>query len=142
MPDWNALTGAAGVFKENDVALVYRASLISSLGVAIAAMSVLSLVGQPLAGLGVCLGLIAGAASNRAFQVSTTKIARSPGSKVRRQLGSRALLRLGTLTVVVLALLVFVPALGAGALGGLALFQILLLAHMARLLLKQKGAAR
>jgi hypothetical protein len=142
MPDWSSMTGAAGVFKRNDVALVYRASLISSLGAAIAAISLLSLAGQPFAGIGVCIGLAGGAASNRLFQASTSKIASSPGGRVSRQLGSRAVARLGTITVVVLLLLVFAPPFGAGVLAGLALFQFLLLAHMARLLLRQRKAGR
>lgn len=140
MPDWNSLTGAGGVFRENDVAAVYRATLVSSLGIAIAGVCVASLVGQSLIGLGIAAGLIAGALSNRLFQASTTRIARNPGGRVRRRLGSSALLRLGSLTALVLVLLVFVPSFGAGMLVGLALFQFLLLAYMARLLVRQRKA--
>ena len=141
MPDWNSLTGPGAIFRDTDVAVIFRSTLVSALGVAIFGLSLLALVGYPLVGLGLLAGLFAGAASNRSFQASTSRIAASPGSRVRRQIGSRTLARLGIITVAVLLLLVFVPQLGAGALCGVAAFQMLLLAHTARLLLKHKKAA-
>jgi hypothetical protein len=141
MPDWNALTGAGGVFRDTDVALIYRSTLVSALGVAIAGLCLLALAGYPLVGAGLVAGLLTGAASSRAFQSSTSRIVASPGTRPRRQIGSRTLARLGVITVVVLVLLVVVPQFGAGALCGVAAFQMLLLAHTARRLLKQKKVA-
>lgn len=136
----NPLDLSAGVFRETEVAAIFRATLVSCVGLAIAGAAVAALVGAPLAAIGVVGGLVAGAASNWAFQVSTTKVVAAPG-RVRRQVGTRALARLGVVTVAVLVLLAFVPPVGAGALVGLALFQVALLYHVTRLALRQRKGA-
>jgi hypothetical protein len=136
-PMSNPLDLSAGVFRETEVAAIFRATLVSSIGIAIAGAALAALVGEPLAAVGVVVGLVAGATSNRVFQTSTTKVVAAPG-RVRRQVGTRALARLGVVTVVVLGLLVLVPPVGAGALIGLALFQVALLYHVTRLLLRQR----
>lgn len=128
------------VFQVGELAVILRRTVVAGVVLGGVALVGLALLGYVLAGVGVCAGIGAGLASNRLFQSSTSRIVAAP-RKVRRQIGSRTLVRLGAVTAGVLLALVFVPPLGAGALAGLALFQFLLLANMARLLYRMQKEA-
>ncbi len=129
------------VFRVAEVASIVRATMVSALLVGLAGLVALSFAGYPLAGAGLCLGLAGGGASSRLFQASTSRIAMNPEGRVGRQVGSRTMSRLAVITAIVFVMLVFVLPLGVGALGGLALFQFILVVNIVRMLLKLRRAA-
>jgi len=103
--------------------------LAAALGVI--GLVVASLVGYPLAGLGIVLGLGLGALNTRWVDSSVARLKHVGGAKAaRRPLAIRTLGRLGFTTACVLALLILVTPMGFGALGGLVLYQAAFLSSM------------
>jgi ATP synthase I chain len=91
---------------------------------------------KPLLGLGACIGLALGMVNFRLIGTSVAKVSASQAANKRRPLAVNTFGRLGIITVVTLGLMTFSHELGFGILGGLAVFQIILLANVARSMAK------
>lgn len=97
----------------------------------IAGLVVASVLGYPLVGLGIVLGLVLGALNTRWVDSSVAKLQNVGGAKAaRRPLAVRTLGRLGISTACVLTLLILVTPMGFGTLGGLVLYQAAFLSSM------------
>jgi hypothetical protein len=91
---------------------------------------------KPLLGLGACIGLALGLVNFRLIGTSVAKVSASQAVNKRRPLAVNTFGRLGIITVVTLGLMTFSHELGFGVLGGLAVFQVILLANVARSMAK------
>lgn len=111
------------------VDVIVRRTIGSAIVVAVAALAVGLVVGQDLAGAGVVLGLIGATANHRLFQVSTARYSNTDGRLDRRPYFSSVAARLGGLTIVAFALLFFIRPMGFGMVGGLVVFQLLLMGN-------------
>ncbi|HTX62504.1 MAG TPA: hypothetical protein VMD28_02620, partial [Acidimicrobiales bacterium] len=90
--------------------------------------------------LGLCIGIALGIGNFRLIVRSVLKVGRREEGNKRRPLAMNTLGRLMAMTVVALALAWVKPPLGLGMIGGLAVFQFLLLANVTRSMLRA-GAA-
>jgi hypothetical protein len=119
-----------------DVARVARRTALAALIVGIIALVVLGIMGMFLAGVGGCLGIMAAMINFRMVVKSAGQAAErmEPG---RKAMHFNTLLRMGVLSVIGIGLLIAVPELGVGMLIGLAVFQVMLLASLASVLLAE-----
>ncbi len=115
---------------------VVRRTLITSALVALAAVAVTAVLGQPLAGVGVVLGLAGAVVNHRLFQVSTVRYTTTEGRLRAKPYAGTVASRLGALTLATLVLVYFVRPMGFGMLGGLVAFQALLMMAALRALLR------
>jgi hypothetical protein len=104
------------------------AALILGVAALVAAASVCHL----LVGLGACIGLGMGLVNFRLVGVSVDKVTAMDVDNPKRPLAVNTLGRMGISTVIALGLCFVSKPLGFGVLGGLALFQVLLIANVAR----------
>jgi hypothetical protein len=111
------------------VDLIVRRTIASCIVLGVLAVLVGILVGQPLAGVGVLLGLAAATGNHRLFQLSTVRYSRTDGHIERKPYAGSVAGRLGAITIVAFALLYFVRPMGFGMIGGLVAFQVLLMAN-------------
>ncbi len=123
-------------FQLPDVAAVARRTMVAALVVGVLGLVVLLLFSQPWAALGLCIGIALGIANFRLIVRSVLKVGRRVEGDKRRPLAMNTLSRLMAMTVVALALAWVKPPLGLGIIGGLALFQFVLLANVTRSMLK------
>ncbi len=119
-----------------DVAAVARRTMLGALAVGVLGLVVLLLFSQTWAALGLCVGIALGIGNFRLIVRSVLKVGRRADANKRRPLAMNTLGRLMTMTVVALVLAWVKPPLGLGIIGGLALFQFLLLANVTRSMLK------
>jgi hypothetical protein len=124
-----------------DVATVARRTMLGALVLGVLGLVVLLLFSQNWASLGLCVGIALGMGNFRLVVRSVLKVGRRVEGNKRRPLAMNTLGRLMTMTVIALALAWVEPPLGLGIIGGLALFQFLLLANVTRSMLKA-GVAR
>jgi ATP synthase I chain len=111
------------------VDLIVRRTIASGIVLGVVALLVGAILGQPLAGVGVVLGLAAATVNHRLFQLSTVRYSRSDGHIERKPYAGSVAGRLGAITIVAFALLFFVRPMGFGMIGGLVAFQVLLMAN-------------
>ncbi len=111
------------------VDVVVRRTLVSSVALGVVAVVVSVVAGQPLAGVGVLAGLAGAVANHRLFQLSTARYSTDAGRLERKPYFGSVVARLGALTVLAFVLLYLVRPLGFGLVGGLVLFQVLLMAN-------------
>jgi hypothetical protein len=111
------------------VDLIVKRTIGSCVVLAVVALVASILVGQPLVGLGVLLGLGGATANHRLFQVTTAHYSDGEGHLERKPYFGSVAARLGTLTVVAFALLFLLKPMGFGMIGGLVAFQMLLMAN-------------
>ncbi len=123
-------------FSLPDVMTVSRRTMLMTLVIGVVGLIVLLLVSQPWAALGLCVGLGLGMLNFRAIQRSVVKVGERVEANKRRPLAINTLGRMAIITVVALGLLFVEPPLGFGLLGGLALFQMILLLNVTRSMLK------
>lgn len=119
-----------------DVASVARRTMVGALVVGVCGLVVALLFSQPWVALGLCIGLGLGMANFRLIVHSVIRVGRRMSGSKRRPLAMNTLSRLMLMTLVALVLLWFVPPLGLGIVGGLAIFQVLLLVNVVRAMLK------
>lgn len=119
-------------FSLPDVTRVGRRTALAALAVAVVALGVALLLNYPLVGLGACIGLGLGIANYRMITASVVKVGKRADVNKRRPLALNTLTRLGIISVITLGLLFVNFGLGFGVLAGLAVFQMLLLANVAR----------
>lgn len=122
-------------FSLPDVVAVSRRTVFSALAVGIVALVACTVLGAALVGVGGCLGIGLGIANFRMIQRSVAKVGRREDPNRRRPLALNTLSRLALISVVVLGLLFLSFELGAGVLGGLAVFQAILLLNVLRSML-------
>lgn len=123
-------------FSLPDVAAVARRTMVGALVVGVVGLVAALALNQPWVALGLCVGLGLGMTNFRLIVRSVLKVGRRMGASKRRPLAMNTLSRLMLLTVVALVILWFVPPLGFGLIGGMALFQMLLLFNVTRSMLK------
>ena len=128
-------------FQLPDVAAVARRTMLGALVVGVLGLVVLLLFSQTWAALGLCIGIALGIGNFRLIVRAVVKIGRRVEGNKRRPLATNTLGRLMAMTVVALVLAWVKPPLGLGIIGGLALFQFLLLANVTRSMLKAGLAA-
>lgn len=104
--------------------------------VGVAALVACIAFGAPLLGLGACIGLGLGTLNFRMIGNSVARVSARPEGNTRRPLAMNTMGRMGIITVVTIGLLFVSPDLGFGVLAGLAVFQVVLLANVARSMAK------
>lgn len=115
---------------------VARRTVSAALIFGVAALVACVAFGQPLLGLGACIGLALGTFNFRMVGNSVARVSEREDENKRRPLAINTLGRMGIITVVTIGLLFVSPDLGFGVLGGLAVFQVVLLANVARSMAK------
>ncbi len=111
------------------VDVIVRRTIVACIALAVVALAAGVLLGQPLAGAGVVLGLAGATANHRLFQVSTARYSNAEGHLQRKPYAGSVAARLGGLTVIAFALLFLVRPMGFGMVAGLVAFQGLLMAN-------------
>jgi hypothetical protein len=115
---------------------VARRTVAMVLVIGVAALVACVSFGQPLLGLGACIGLALGTLNFRMIGASVEKVSASGVSNKRRPLAINTFGRLAIITVVTLGLMTVSHTLGFGILAGLAVFQVVMLANVARSMAK------
>jgi hypothetical protein len=126
-------------FQLPDVAAVARRTMVGALVVGVVGLAALLFFDEPWAALGLCIGLGLGMGNFRLIVRSVLKVGRRSQSNKRRPLALNTLGRLMAMTVVALVLVWVEAPLGFGIVGGMALFQFILLANVTRSMLKAGG---
>jgi hypothetical protein len=104
---------------------------------ALVALVVLGSLGQWLAGAATLLGVAFGAGNTMLAQLTAVRIARSgDGSVARRPFIFGSLARLGVITAVSVGLVVVARPIGFGLLGGLVVYQVIMVVSSAKALKK------
>jgi hypothetical protein len=111
---------------------IVRRTIVSCGAVAVIALVAAVLLGQPLAGVGAVLGSAAAIGNHRMFQISTARYSKPDGHMDRKPYAGSVAGRLGGITLVAFALLFFLRPMGFGMIGGLIVFQLLLMANALR----------
>lgn len=122
-------------FPVGEIDGVMRRTLWSSVAVGVLAVGAGIGLGYPLFGPGAVIGLGLGLLNNRVFQISAARNTTADGHIHRGPFASATFLRLGAVTAVALLLMLFVRPMGWGVIAGLALFQMMLLVNMLKVLL-------
>ncbi|MHB8681312.1 MAG: hypothetical protein ACYDA2_04360 [Acidimicrobiales bacterium] len=128
-------------FSLPQISTVARRTALAALTVGVLALVVLVVVGYPLAGLGVCLGMAMAMANFRLISAATAKASTKGREDNRRPLAVNTLGRLAVISVVALGLVFLSRPLGFGTLVGLAVFQFLLLANVVMAMLRDPDFA-
>ncbi|MGD0883090.1 MAG: hypothetical protein ABSB09_16115 [Acidimicrobiales bacterium] len=123
-------------FELPDIGDVSRRTVAASLIVGVAALVALFSFGYLWVGVGACIGLALGIVNYRLVGVSVDKVAATGTDNPKRPLAANTMSRLAVVTVIALGLAYVDKGLGFGVLGGLAVFQILLIANVARSMAK------
>jgi len=120
-----------------EISRMLRRTVFAALGVGIAALVILSVVGYALAGLGACIGLALGIVNIRLVMNTASRLNASGATKIRRPMAMNTLSRLGITTVIAIGLVVVNLRLGMGVLGGVAVFYLLFVVNLVVTLLRQ-----
>lgn len=119
-----------------DVAAIARRTMIVALALGVVGLAALLFFNEPWAALGLCIGLGVGMTNFRLIIRSVVRVGRREQANKRRPLAVNTLGRLMAITVVALVLAWFETPLGLGIIGGVALFQFILLGNVTRSMLK------
>ncbi|MGA3219212.1 MAG: hypothetical protein ABSE77_09095 [Acidimicrobiales bacterium] len=111
------------------VDVIVRRTIVACAALGVAALAAGVLLDQPLAGVGVVLGLAGATVNHRFFQLSTARYSNADGHLDRKPYAGSVAARLGALTIIAFALLFLVRPMGFGMVGGLVAFQGLLMAN-------------
>jgi len=128
-------------FELPDIGEVSRRTVAASLVVGAVALVAAFSFGYLWVGVGACIGLALGTVNYRLAGVSVDKVAATGTDNPKRPLAANTLGRLGIVTVIALGLTFLNKQLGFGVLGGLAVFQVLLIINVARSMAKAGPAA-
>ncbi len=123
-------------FELPNVPDVAKRTVATVLVIGVAALVACVSFDKPLLGLGACIGLGLGTFNFRMIGRSVERVSVSGVENKRRPLAINTLGRLAIITVVTLGLMTFSHQLGFGILGGLAVFQIILIGNVARSMAK------
>jgi hypothetical protein len=131
------LAAVLGQFQLPEISRMLRRTVFAATGVGVVALVVLSLVGYPLAGLGVCVGIALGLVNIRVVMTTAARLNASGTTEVKRPLAMNTLARLALTTVVAVVLAVVNLRLGMGVIGGVAVFYLLFVVSLVVALLRQ-----
>lgn len=125
----------------DDIARIFRMAVVGAAGVAVAALVVGGLLGHLLLGVGLCAGLVLGAANSLGMRGMAGRVAALGGGK--RPAVTSSLRRLGLVTLVVVGILLLSKQAGLATVVGLGLFQFVMLVGSSRVLLRalREGSA-
>jgi len=115
---------------------VSRRTVTATLVVGVAALVAAFSFDHLLVGVGACIGLGLGTLNFRMIGMSVDKVSAMDIDNPKRPLAVNTLGRMGVITVIALGLCLISKPLGFGVLGGLAMFQIILIANVARSMAK------
>jgi hypothetical protein len=115
---------------------VARRTVSTALVAGVAALVGCIAFGYSLLGVGACVGLALGTFNFRMIGNSVARVTAREDANKRRPLALNTLGRMGIITVVTIGLLFVSASLGFGVLGGLAVFQLILLVNVARSMAK------
>ena len=115
---------------------VSRRTVTATLVVGVAALVAAFSFDHLRVGIGACIGLGLGTLNFRMIGMSVDKVAAMDIDNPKRPLAVNTLGRMGVITVIALGLCLISKPLGFGVLGGLAMFQIILIANVARSMAK------
>jgi hypothetical protein len=120
-----------------EISRMLRRTVFAALGLGIAALVVLAVLGYALAGLGACIGLALGIVNIRLVMSTASRLNASGATKIKRPMAMNTLSRLGLTTVIAIGLVVVNLRLGMGVLGGVAVFYLLFVVNLVVTLLRQ-----
>ncbi len=123
-------------FSLPDIPAVSRRTVTAALIIGVAALVGCISFGKPMIGLGACIGLALGTLNFRLVGASVIKVGKREEENKRRPLALNTVGRLGVISVITIGLLLLSFQLGFGVLSGLAVFQLVLLANVARSMMK------
>ncbi len=123
-------------FELPDIGEVSRRTVAGSLLVGVVALVAAFSFGHLWVGVGGCIGLALGTVNYRLVGVSVDKVAATGTENPKRPLAANTLGRLAVVTVIALGLAFVNKGLGFGVLGGLAVFQFILIFNVARSMAK------
>ena len=123
-------------FELPNVPDVAKRTVATVLVIGVAALVACVSFDKPLLGLGACIGLGLGTLNFRMIGRSVARVSDSGVENKRRPLAINTLGRLAIITVVTLGLMTISHQLGFGILAGLAVFQVILIANVARSMAK------
>jgi len=123
-------------FSLPDIPAVSRRTVTAALIIGVAGLVGCISFGKPMVGVGACIGLAFGTLNFRLVGASVIKVGKREDENKRRPLALNTLSRLGIISVVTVGLLLISFQLGFGVLVGLAVFQLVLLANVARSMMK------
>ncbi len=136
----NSLTALLEQFSLPELTRVLRRTALSALVAAGVGLVAAAALGAAVFGWGLVIGLGLGLANIRLVTLQTARVSKSKIARPLRALASLTLARLAATTVVVIALAVFVTALGLGAVAGIAVFYLLFLVNLIVSVVRQRGA--
>jgi hypothetical protein len=123
-------------FSLPDIPAVSRRTVTAALIIGVAGLVGCISFGKPMIGLGACIGLALGTLNFRLVGASVIKVGKREDENKRRPLALNTVGRLGVISVITIGLLLLSFQLGFGVLSGLAVFQLVLLANVARSMMK------
>ena len=126
------------MFSAQDLVRVSRHTMVTGLIVGIMGLVGAIVLNAPWVGLGICLGVGIGIVNFRLIVKSVASVG-DERARPGRPLAANTLTRLGVITVIALGLCFLLLPLGLGVLVGLGIFQFVLLANMARSMVKLGG---
>jgi len=116
-------------FPITEVDRVVRRTVIAAIVVGIVGAAAAVLLGQPFVAPGLVIGLGLAVANHRVFQSSALRFTTPEGVVNRKPFAGSVALRLGVCTAVAIGLLMLDRPVGWGVIGGLAVFQFLMLVN-------------
>jgi len=118
---------------------VLRPTMLIAVGLGAVGFVVAALISQPLAAVGIAIGVGLGVVNFRLLAAGVVKLPvdGTDTKLVKRLMRSRSLLRLTVLTAVVIVGVLIAPALGMGLAIGLVLFQLAFVASAGRAVLRE-----
>ncbi len=119
-----------------DLGTVARRTTTAALILGVAAVVAGFSLGHWLLGLGGAIGIGLGALNFHMAGAAVIKVSASGSENTKRPIAMNTLFRMGVVTVIAFGLFFLSAPLGFGVLGGVALFQIMLLANVARAMTK------
>ncbi len=128
-------------FSLPDLARVSRRTMVAALVVGFVGLLACLYFNEPWGGLGLCAGLATGMFNFRMIQRSVRKVGERMPRNKRRPLAINTMGRMALITAAAFALVFVLPPLGFGLIGGMALFQVVLLANVTRSMLKMAASA-
>lgn len=123
-------------FSLPDLAQLSKRTVIGALVIGVVGFLFCLVIGALLAGVGLCIGLGLGISNFRMIHSSVAKVGARVEENKRRPLVLNTMGRLAVVSVIALGLTFISFDLGLGVMGGLALFQFLLLANVTRSMLR------
>lgn len=116
-------------FPLTEIDRIMRRTVIAAIIVGVIGAGLSVLLGQPYVAPGIAVGLGLAVANHRVFQSSALRFTTPEGVVNRKPFAGSVALRLGACTAVAIGLMIVEQPMGWGVIGGLAVFQALMLAN-------------